>query len=471
MDLSLEQKQIQHTLSKIPRDMSQWIVHLDMDAFYASVEELDKPELKLIPMAVGGNAMLSTANYEARKYGVRSAMPGYIAKKLCPELVILPLSFPKYEKMSRIMQNVVAQYDPNYKAASLDEVYMNLTAYAQNHPNQSIQDLVYTLREEIFNATGLTCSAGIAANPLLAKICSNINKPSGQYFLPRDEVAILSFLSTLSIRKIPGIGRVMEQSLKALGIETCRDIRDQLVYLQRLFSPITFDFLLRTSHGIAENLETTESRRKGISAERTFSATADLEAFHELLVQLCQQLSQAMMEENIKGGRTLTLKLKASDFTIRTRSKTFEKPVLHSNDLFKDAKQMLEFEMTKLKQDLRLIGLRITNLLFEDDYNISTFFNQDSNQADQLEECPICEKIIASKFIMMHANQCLEESEKKIESENKKHPLKQESIGAYFNNTISRRSVPCPICQQNLAGMSNAKKNIHIDVCLATSAN
>jgi DNA polymerase kappa len=160
LDLTTEKSVVAHKVQQLTIDLTRWICHVDMDAFFASVEELDKPELKNIPMAVGDLGMLSTANYVARKYGVRSAMPGYIAKRLCPELVLVPVNFDKYQKSSNAVQEIFKQYDPLFRAASLDEACLDLTDYAKTHPDQSIEDIVCELREKIFLHTGLTASAG-----------------------------------------------------------------------------------------------------------------------------------------------------------------------------------------------------------------------------------------------------------------------------------------------------------------------
>ncbi|KAJ3152104.1 hypothetical protein HDU86_005949 [Geranomyces michiganensis] len=173
MDLRVERSVVQQALCALQRDWEaaapHTIVCVDMDAFYASVEELDNPDLKSKPMAVGGIGMLCTANYEARKYGVRSAMPGYIARKLCPQLLIVPLHFERYGAISAVVRKVFAVYDPDFSAMSLDEGLLDITKYLVDHPAQTAEQVVAELREEIFKRTGLTASAGIAGNK--ASVC------------------------------------------------------------------------------------------------------------------------------------------------------------------------------------------------------------------------------------------------------------------------------------------------------------
>jgi DNA polymerase kappa len=212
------------------------IVHCDADAFYAAVEVRDNPDLKGKPIGIGGNSMLSTASYEARKFGVRSAMPGYIAKQLCPELIFVRPRYEAYREASAKMQAVMATYDPDFKAVSLDEAYLDLTAYiAQLSPTaiehlpldgskQPAERVVHELRARIFDATQLTVSAGIACNRMLAKIGSDQNKPNGQWYLPPVAEDVRMFMSKLPVRKLPGIGKVgigMDRARYFVGMIPC----------------------------------------------------------------------------------------------------------------------------------------------------------------------------------------------------------------------------------------------------------
>ena len=200
---------------------SQVIVHVDMDAFYAAVEEKDDPSLKTCPMAVGGMGMLTTSNYLARKFGVRAGMPGFIGKKLCPQLKIVPTNFSKYRAVSAQVREVFKEYDKNFCPMSLDEAYLNLTDYLLSHPSLTPGTVVNEMRAKIQEKTTLTASAGISLNCLVSKICSDLNKPNGQYEL-LDEDEMRKFVAQLPIRKVGGIGNVTEQMLDVFGVKTCQ---------------------------------------------------------------------------------------------------------------------------------------------------------------------------------------------------------------------------------------------------------
>ncbi|RDX99021.1 DNA polymerase kappa [Mucuna pruriens] len=318
------------------RDLSRIWLHVDMDAFYAAVETLSNPTLKGKPMAVGNMSMISTANYEARKFGVRAAMPGFIARKLCPQLIFVPTDFKKY--------------DPNFIAGSLDEAYLDITEVCKER-NVKSEEIAQELRAGVYEETGLTCSAGVAPNRLLAKVCSDINKPNGQYILPNERMAVMTFVSSLPIRKIGGIGKVTEHILKGVfGINTCEQMLEKSSYLCALFSQSTAGL------GLGQTDAPQVRFRKSISNERTFSATEDEVLLHKRLVELAEMLSADMQKEGL-CGRTLTLKLKTAAFEVRTRAVTLQKYISSSEDILKHAKKLLKAE---LPISVRLIGLRVS---------------------------------------------------------------------------------------------------------------
>lgn len=183
------------------RDLSKIWLHTDMDAFYAAVETLENPSLKGKPLAVGSMSMIATASYEARKFGVRAAMPGFIGCKLCPGLVFVPPNFERYTHYSGLTRKVFQRYDPNFIATSLDEAYLNITNVCIERGITG-EEVATELRSAIHQETGLTCSAGVAPNRMIAKVCSDINKPNGQFILPNNREAVLTFVSTLPIRKV-----------------------------------------------------------------------------------------------------------------------------------------------------------------------------------------------------------------------------------------------------------------------------
>ncbi|XP_039036309.1 DNA polymerase kappa-like isoform X2 [Hibiscus syriacus] len=328
-----------------------------MDAFYAAVETLSNPSLKGKPMAVGSMSMLSTANYEARKFGVRAAMPGFIARKLCPNLIFVPTDFNKYTYYSGLTREVFRNYDPNFLAASLDEAYLDITRVCKERGITG-EEIAEELRSRVHEETGLTCSAGVAPNRLLAKVCSDINKPNGQFVLPNDRMAVMTFISSLPIRKIGGIGKVTENILKGVhGISTCKEMLQKGSFLCALFSRSSADFFLSVGLGLG-GTDTPEARfRKSISSERTFSATEDAALLYQKLADISEMLSADMQKEGL-SGRTLTLKLKTASFEVRSRAVTLQKYICSSDDILKHASNLLKAEFPI---SLRLIGLRVSH--------------------------------------------------------------------------------------------------------------
>ncbi|KAK9286662.1 hypothetical protein L1049_015062 [Liquidambar formosana] len=308
-------------------------------------------------MAVGSMSMISTANYEARIFGVRAAMPGFIARKLCPELIFVPVDFKKYTYYSDLTRKVFQKYDPNFMAASLDEAYLDITEICKEKGITS-GEIAEELRTSIYEETGLTCSAGVAPNRLLAKVCSDINKPNGQFVLPNDRMAVMTFISSLPIRKIGGIGKVTEHILRdVFGINTCEEILQKCGFLCALFSRSSSDFFLSVGLGIGKTDTPQFTLRKSISNERTFSATQDEALLYQKLVDLAEMLSTDMQKEGLRG-RTLTLKLKTASFEVRTRAVTLQKYICSSEDILNHASKLLKAE---LPISLRLIGLRVSH--------------------------------------------------------------------------------------------------------------
>eukprot|EP01028_Stygiella_incarcerata_P010894 TRINITY_DN590_c0_g2_i5.p1 TRINITY_DN590_c0_g2~~TRINITY_DN590_c0_g2_i5.p1 ORF type:complete len:451 (-),score=107.75 TRINITY_DN590_c0_g2_i5:1794-3146(-) len=236
-------------------DRSRTWIHVDMDAFYASVEELDDPSLRGIPMAVGGNSMLSTSNYQARKFGVRSGMPGFLGKKLCPQLKIVRPNVKRYKEINVQMREIFREYDPEHEAMSLDEAALDVTETIceRNEKDGSTywtgDQIASEIRERIQTTTGLTASCGVACNRMLAKICSDMNKPNGTFVLARDETSIREFMWNLPLRKVPGIGKVSEKLLNGLGIVSGLDLWNMRHDVFHLFSERSFRYFMRICLG------------------------------------------------------------------------------------------------------------------------------------------------------------------------------------------------------------------------------
>jgi DNA polymerase kappa len=348
---------------ELSRDLSQYVVHIDCDAFYAAVEEIDRPELKNVPMAVGVG-VLTTCNYEARKYGCRSAMAGFVAKKLCPQLICVPLNFEKYTAKAREVRAILEEYDPRYESSSIDEAYMNITDYCdRNHiePEEAIQQL----RDEVKDKCKITISAGIAPNAKIAKICSNQNKPNGQFRIPNDRAAIMAFIDKLPVRKVNGVGRVLERELDAIGIKTCGDIHQHRAYLNRLFGEKTYQFLLQTSLGLGRTdiHPADDYERKSVGTESTFRDISSKEDLRAKLRHTAEELEKDMARVEVKG-RTLCLKIKLHTYEVFTRQVCPPKAVSLADDLYDFSLPML----AKLEKEfpgmrLRLLGLRCTHLI------------------------------------------------------------------------------------------------------------
>ena len=368
----LEKLDLKHDLRKaddhiaqleISRDLSQAIVHIDCDAFYAAVEELDRPELRDVPFAVG-KGVLTTCNYHARKFGCRSGMAGFVADKLCPQLIHIPLNFEKYTAKATEVRAVLAKYDPRFESASIDEAYLNFTPYCEEH-HMDPEEAVRQMREEVFETCKITISAGIAANTKLAKICSNMNKPNGQYRLPADRASIIAFMRDLPTRKVNGIGRVFERELDAIGVKTCGNIYGERQFLSKLFGEKAFEFLMGVYLGLGRTMvqPAEEYERKSVGTESTFHDMSDPTELREKLRWIAEELEKDCERTQFKG-RTLVLKIKLHTYEVFTRQVAPPKAVHQADDLYKFSLPMLakmESETPGFK--LRLMGLRLTHLV------------------------------------------------------------------------------------------------------------
>ncbi|KAG7098836.1 hypothetical protein E1B28_000740 [Marasmius oreades] len=384
-DLQKVEHNVDRLISELEsgRDLSQVIVHVDMDAFFANVELLHNPELRGKPFGVG-KGVLTTASYEARKFGVRSGMAGFIAKKLCPELILLPIHHTRYSEMSDRVMAVFTRYDPNMCPAGCDEGYLNITDYCVEH-NIGPEECVQEMRRAVHEETDLTVSAGIAPNLMLAKICSDKNKPNGQFYLPFESKAIIEFMQDLSIRKIPGIGRVTERLLESIGVQTCGDIFTQRGAISLLDKYFGLRHLLQTYLGIASNIVKPHLReeRKSIGAERTFNPLKDRDEILKKLEEVAVELEHDMNEGGWTG-RTVTLKYKLDTYQVFTRAKSFDRCLTKKDELFAAGKELL---LPELPLNLRLIGLRLTKLKdlrasADPETGIKRFFDTTDGSAD-----------------------------------------------------------------------------------------
>ena len=366
---------------ELARDLSQTVVHVDCDAFYAAVEEIDRPELRDVPFAVG-KGVLTTCNYHARKFGCRSAMASFVAKKLCPELICLPLNFAKYTAKAKEVRAILAEYDPRFESASLDEAYLNITEYCTKN-DADPEAAVEQMRREIHEMCSITVSAGIAANAKIAKICSNKNKPNGQFRVPNDRAAVMSFMSTLPVRKVNGVGRVFERELDAIGVKTCGDIYAQRAYITRLFGEKAFQFLMQTYLGMGrtEVQPADEYERKSVGTESTFRDMSGKAELREKLRHTAEELEKDMARVGVKG-RTLVLKIKLHTYEVFTKQFAPPKAVCLADDLYNYSLPMLaKYEKEIPNMKLRLMGLRCTHLVSTEKYSGNFFGPRSSSHS------------------------------------------------------------------------------------------
>lgn len=335
------------------------IIHVDMDAFYASVEQMDNPALKGKPLAVGGaekRGVVSAASYEARKFGVRSAMSGYLAKRNCPDLIFVPPRFERYKEISLKIRNIFFDYTDLVEPLSLDEAYLDVTTNKKGNPSASL--IAEEIRQRIFNEVGLTASAGISINKFLAKVASDYNKPNGQKTVNPEEV--ISFLEDLEIRKFYGVGKVTADKMYHLGIFTGKDLKQKSVeFLWEHFGK-SGDYYYHVVRGI-HNSEVKPNRiPKSVGAERTFNENLSSEIFMlQRLENIATELEKRLKKSKI-SGKTVTLKIKYSDFSLQTRSKTLPYYIADKSLILETTKELLYQE--KLENSVRLLGISLSNL-------------------------------------------------------------------------------------------------------------
>lgn len=286
------------------------------------MHERDTPSLAGRPFAVGGVGMISTASYAARRFGVRSAMPGFIGQRLCPGLLFVPPDFLRYEAAAEAVRGVLRDFDPRFSAASLDEAALDVTDYCAAS-GLGGAEVAALLRRRVHEATGLTASAGVAPNALLAKIASDVEKPNGQHVVPAERGACMAFMGGLEVRKVPGIGRVMQHVLAALGVATGADVLARRGLLAALFSPAALDFFLRSALGLGPTEHAPapapgEVGRSSVSRETPFPAVSAAGELESLARQLAARVADDLAGEGLQG-RTVTLKLKLTSFEVRVR--------------------------------------------------------------------------------------------------------------------------------------------------------
>lgn len=333
------------------------ILHLDMDAFFASVEQMDNPELRGKPVIIGGGdrGVVATASYEARVYGIHSAMPMATARKLCPNGLFIPGNYNRYSELSRMVMSALREFSPIVQQASIDEAYLDIKGLEKLFGE--LETLAMAVKKRVAAATGgLTCSIGIAPVKFLAKICSDQNKPDGVFILRPHEVD--AFLLNLNIEKLPGVGLAMSSSLRSFGIGTVAQLRS----LSREFMWQRYGkwgiALHERAYGLDPRIVHPNPPAKSESVERTFSMDIfDKKILARALWQHAEKLA-SRLRKHMESGRSITLKIKFADFRQITRTRTLAMKTDAMKSIYDVGLQLLD--EIELKQPVRLIGIGVS---------------------------------------------------------------------------------------------------------------
>ncbi|MCM2279709.1 MAG: DNA polymerase IV [Oligoflexia bacterium] len=343
------------------------IIHVDMDAFFASVEQRDRPELRGKPVVVGGSpekrGVVAAASYEARRFGVRSAMSAAKARRLCPQAVFLPPDFRKYSEVSRQIREIFLSVTPLVEPLSLDEAYLDVTENLLNEP--LARKVAEYVKREIRTKTGLSASAGVAPNKFVAKVASDFRKPDGLVVVPPEKV--LAFVEKLPVGKLWGVGPVTEKKLQSMGIWTAAEIRKRPVAeLEQVLGSFGA-FLYRLAFGEDDRPVESERESKSCGAERTFERDlVELTELVEILRSLVSEVAD-WLKDSGRPGRTVTLKLRYSDFKTITRSKTMPVATDDPARILEVAERLLREGTEAGHRPARLIGVSVSGLRGEEE--------------------------------------------------------------------------------------------------------
>lgn len=331
-------------------------MHIDMDAFFASVEQKDRPELMGKPLIVGGGVrgVVSAASYEARAFGVHSAMPTWQAKRLCPQAIFVPGRMSRYAEVSRHIMRILQQFSPTIEQASVDEAYLDATGLERLFG--PVESLGKAVKNAVKEATGLHCSVGLAPIKFLAKIASDINKPDGLTIIHPAHVQ--EFLRTLPVQKIPGVGKTFAKALDNMGVRTCGEVWGYpQEFWHRRFGKSGM-MLYERAHGIDHRPLTTERVAKSESAEHTLAEdTTDRDILKKWLFKQADRVGRSVRKHGFKG-RVVHLKIKYADFRQLTRQSTLPQPTCATRTIFETACHLLD--NLQLEDKVRLIGLGLS---------------------------------------------------------------------------------------------------------------
>ena len=416
-----------------------WL-HLDMDMFYAAVEIRDNPSLANIPMCVGNKTMISTSNYIARKYGVRSAMPGFIAEKLCPNLKFVSGNFEKYHIESGKIMNVIMKYDKNYESMGLDEAYVDLTNYCSENNIKTEDDIIQLgkeIKRKIFDNTKLTCSIGIAPNKTLAKICSDFKKPDGLYYLKFNQNSILEFMKPMNIRKIPFIGNKTEKRLNYLNIFKCEDLLKRYVDLFYLDEE-SFDFYMKNCYGIGSYNHREFQDEKSISRSHSFKMNGDINFLRGILENLTKRVLKNMERSKV-NCKNVTVEVTGITERKNSKGKTLSKGYQSGALIFDTAYDLLKELLDKSNQ-IRMLRVKVSGLIKYEDENEKS-------------------KKVTSYFENLKNAFKKQKEEKKIEFKDEKNISKENKIKDKRKNKGKKKlSVPCADILKLLENMKSNSK-------------
>lgn len=348
------------------------IIHVDMDAFYASVEQRDDPELRGKPVAVGYGAkrgVVAAASYEARIFGVRSAMPSTTALRQCPDLIFVPPRFDIYRAVSQQIRSIFARYTPLIEPLSLDEAYLDVTQNLRGLATAS--DTATEIRASILAETGLTASAGVSYNKFLAKLASDMRKPNGQFVIRPQRGA--EFIATLPVKKFHGVGPVTAEKMNALGIQTGADLVAQSLEFLQLHFGKSGAWYYAIARGEDDRAVEPNRPRKSSGSETTFSEDRFLAADIEAGVLEMADDVWAWCEKNQSFGATVTVKIKYADFRIITRSRTTVRPVA-SRDSLHEISLGLVRSVYPVSTGIRLVGVSVSKFLSDEDTQLDLQF-------------------------------------------------------------------------------------------------
>jgi len=340
--------------------MARKIIHVDMDAFYASVEQRDRPELRGRPVVVGGSpeqrGVVSAASYEAREFGIRSAMPMATAVRLCPHLIRLPVDMAKYQAVSRQVMDILRQFTPLLEPLSIDEAFLDVTGCEKLFGTAG--EIAGQIKDRIRQEVGLTASVGVAPNKFLAKLASDLEKPDGLVLV--EEHRIEDFLRDLPISHLWGVGKVTEEALQRSGIRTIGDLAQRpREELERRFGEHG-THLHQLAHGRDDRPVQPSGEAKSVSSETTFAQdTSDAEVLHRVLLRLSEDVGWRLRKSGLRG-RTVQLKLRFADFKTITRSRTLDDPTDSDAAIYAAARALLARAGAR-RRLVRLLGVGVSN--------------------------------------------------------------------------------------------------------------